>query len=52
MIDDFDPDSSSSIFTTNEQERASDDYFLKSGDQIRFFFEEKAIDSNGNFHSS
>ena len=49
LIDDFDPSSSHSIFTTNEQERSSDDYFLSSGDQIRFFFEEKAIDSNGNF---
>ena len=49
MIEEFDPASSNSIFTTNEQERASDDYFLKSGDQIRFFFEEKAIDVNGNF---
>ena len=49
MIDEFDPASSHSIFTTNEQERSSDDYFLKSGDQIRFFFEEKAIDVNGNF---
>ena len=49
MIEEFDPASSNSIFTTNEQERASDDYFLKSGDQIRFFFEEKAIDGNGNF---
>ena len=49
LIDDFDPSSSHSIFTTNEQERSSDDYFLSSGDQIRFFFEEKAIDSKGNF---
>ena len=48
MIEDFDPASSSSIFTTNEQERASDEYFLKSGDQIRFFFEEKAIERIGN----
>ena len=49
LIDDFNPSSTHSIFTTNEQERSSDDYFLSSGDQIRFFFEEKAIDSIGNF---
>ena len=29
LIDDFEPPSSHSVFTTNEQERTSDEYFLK-----------------------
>jgi len=36
-----------SIFTTNEQTRHSDAYFLESGDKIRCFYEEDAWDDRG-----
>ncbi len=49
LIDAFEPQAKRSIFTTDEQERSSDDYFLKSASNISFFFEAKAIDNEGNF---
>lgn len=46
LVSAFEP-STVSIFTTREQTRTSDDYFLSSGDGIRFFFEEDAFRPDG-----
>eukprot|EP01113_Clastostelium_recurvatum_P031632 TRINITY_DN3968_c0_g1_i4.p1 TRINITY_DN3968_c0_g1~~TRINITY_DN3968_c0_g1_i4.p1 ORF type:complete len:294 (-),score=72.83 TRINITY_DN3968_c0_g1_i4:42-830(-) len=42
MVEEFDPQTLS-VFSTKEQTRISDEYFLESGDKTRFFFEEDAI---------
>ena len=47
LVQEFDPAEVVSIFSTHEQNRLTDDYFLTSGDKIRFFFEENAFNADG-----
>ena len=47
LVASFDPGTVRSVFTTNEQTRRTDEHFLGSGDQVRFFFEELALAPDG-----
>ena len=52
LVHDFDASGIVSIFSTHEQSRLSDDYFLNSGDKIRCFFEEDAFLPDGTLKQS
>src|SRR6476619_7167959 len=47
MVQEFDPREVVSVFSTHEQNRLTDEYFLTSGDKVRFFFEENAFNTDG-----
>lgn len=47
IVNEFDPASTRSIFTTKDQARSTDDYFLRSANTVRCFFEEEAFDASG-----
>ncbi len=47
IVNDFDASATRAIFTTRDQANATDDYFLRSDNTIRCFFEEEAFGPDG-----
>lgn len=47
IVNEFEPSQGASIFTTRDQTTSTDDYFLRSDNTIRCFFEEEAFDAEG-----
>lgn len=47
IIDEWDAASQQAVFTTKDNNRSGNDYFLDSAEQIRCFYEEEAFDDTG-----
>ncbi|MGQ8364290.1 phytanoyl-CoA dioxygenase family protein [Glaciecola sp. 1036] len=47
IVDEFDPESTRSIFSTENADTNRDQYFLTSDDKVRCFFEEDAFNADG-----
>ncbi len=47
LVDDFDPEGVRTVFSTDDQSHARSEYFLTSGDKVRYFLEDGALDANG-----
>ncbi|MEP6719027.1 MAG: phytanoyl-CoA dioxygenase family protein [bacterium] len=52
LVQDFDPQGLAPIFSTHEQNRLANDYFLDSAGKIHFFFEENAFLPDGSLKQS
>lgn len=48
LVESFDAAAHRTVFSTKSAAHAADRYFQESGDAIRFFLEEEAIDASGN----
>ena len=48
MVDAFDPAEVQTVFSTTSDAHQADDYFVTSGDKIRFFLEDGSFDAAGN----